>query len=77
MWLYMVIKGLGGLEHGLQPVKLMDLQTINTFFRDKDLEASRQALRFGSGGIEQALRETVEACLPPGTADGTTSGTAS
>ena len=47
---------------------------INTFFRNEDLQASRQALRFGSGGIEQAFRETVEACLPPGTASGTTSG---
>ncbi len=62
MWLYMVMKRLAGNEHGLQPVKFMDLQTINTFFRDEDLQASRQALHFGSGGIEQALRETVEAC---------------
>ncbi len=76
MWLYMVMKRLAGLEHGLQPVKLMDLQTIHTFFRDEDLQASRQALHFGSGGIEQALRETVDACLPPSTAGGTTSGAA-
>jgi hypothetical protein len=74
MWLYMVMKRLAGLEHGLHPVRLMDLQTIHTFFRDEDLQASRRALHFGSGGIEQALRETVEACLPPGTAGGTTSG---
>ena len=48
--------------------------SIHTFFRDEDLQASRQALHFGSGGIEQAFRETVDACLPPGTVGETTGG---
>ncbi len=38
--------------------------------------SSRSRLTTRGGGIEQAFRESVEACLPPGTVDGTTSGAA-
>jgi len=64
LWLYMVKTRLGGREHGLHPVRFMDVQTIETFFRDEDLAAAREALRFGSGGLEQAFRDTVHAALP-------------
>jgi nucleoside-diphosphate-sugar epimerase len=61
MWLYQVKTRLAGREHGLHPVKYMDLQTIDAYFREEDLQASRRALRFGSGGIEQAFEDTVSA----------------
>lgn len=53
-----------GREHGLNPVHFIDLQTIETYIRPEDKQASRQALGFGSGGLEQALEATVAACLP-------------
>ena len=46
-------------QRGLEPVHYMDLQTRETFF---DPEPARQELGFGSGGLEEALKETVEAC---------------
>lgn len=51
-----------GKEHGLDPVKFIELQSINTFIRDEDLRASREALGFGTGGLEQAFRDTITAC---------------
>lgn len=50
---------LQGREGGLDPAHLLELQAINTFF---DPEPSRRALGFGSGGLDQAFAETVEAC---------------
>jgi len=50
---------LQGKEGGLDPIRLLELQTINTFF---DPEPSRRALGYGSGGLDRALAETVEAC---------------
>jgi nucleoside-diphosphate-sugar epimerase len=54
-----LLQWLQGKEGGLDPIHLLELQTINTFF---DPEPSRRALDFGSGGLDQALAETVEAC---------------
>ena len=48
-----------GLEGGLDPVALIKLQTAKTFF---DPTLARNALGFGSGGIDEALRKTVVAC---------------
>jgi dihydroflavonol-4-reductase len=50
---------LQGKEGGLDPVHLLELQSINTFF---DPEPSRRALGYGSGGLDRAFVETVEAC---------------
>jgi nucleoside-diphosphate-sugar epimerase len=50
---------LQGKEGGLDPVHLLELQSINTFF---DPEPSRRELSFGSGSLDQAFAQTVEAC---------------
>ena len=47
-------------EAGLNPVPFTDLQTAETFF---DPIPSRQALDYGKGGLDDALRETVATCL--------------
>ena len=52
---------LQGREGGLDPVEFTKIQTINTFF---DPTPSREALAYGQGGLEEALRETVRACSP-------------
>jgi dihydroflavonol-4-reductase len=49
-----------GKEGGLNPVLFTALQTAETFF---DPETSREALGYGQGGFEDALRKTVEVCL--------------
>jgi dihydroflavonol-4-reductase len=49
-----------GKESGLDPVEYLRLQTINTFF---DPAPSRKALGYGSGGLDEALHDTVRACL--------------
>ncbi len=48
------------LEGGLHPVAYADVQTENTFF---DPTPYREALGYGQGGLEEALRRTVEVCL--------------
>ena len=52
-----------GKEHGLDPVRFMALQTIHTFVREEDLARSREVLGFDTGGIMEALEDTVRACL--------------
>ena len=54
---------LKGKEHGLDPVAFMKMQTIETFVRPEDIQASRALLGFGTGGLEQAFEDTVRACL--------------
>ena len=51
---------LQGREGGLDPVAFVALQTANTFF---DPSPSRDELGYGSGGLDQALHDTVRACL--------------
>jgi dihydroflavonol-4-reductase len=48
-----------GKEAGLDPVEFTKLQTAKLFF---DPTPSRQALGYGQGGLDEALRETVAAC---------------
>lgn len=48
-----------GKEGGLDPVEFTRLQTAKTFF---DPMPSRQALGYGQGGLDEALRATVAAC---------------
>jgi nucleoside-diphosphate-sugar epimerase len=48
-----------GKEGGLDLVRFSELQTSETFF---DPSPTREALGYGSGGLDEALRETVEAC---------------
>ena len=50
-----------GKEGGLNLLEFVKLQTANTFF---DPTPSRQALGYGQGGLAEALRDTVRACLP-------------
>ena len=51
-----------GKEHGLNPVEFIKLQSINTFIKPEDLAESRAVLGFGSGGVEEAFRDTLVAC---------------
>jgi nucleoside-diphosphate-sugar epimerase len=48
-----------GKESGLDPAAFTQLMTANTFF---DPGPSRRALGYGQGGLDGALRDTVEAC---------------
>jgi hypothetical protein len=50
---------LQGKQGGLDPVQLIKLQTAMTFF---DPLPSQQALGFSGGGLENALKKTIEAC---------------
>jgi hypothetical protein len=52
---------LHGKEAGLDPLEFTKIQTMNTFF---DPTGSREALGYGRGGLDEALRDTVRACLP-------------
>lgn len=50
---------LKGLEGGLDPIHLVELQTRKTFF---DPKPAQLALGFSGGTLEQAFRKTVRAC---------------
>ena len=50
-----------GKEGELNLLEFVKLQTANTFF---DPTPSRLALGYGQGGLAEALRDTVRACLP-------------
>ncbi len=50
---------LQGREGGLDPVSFLALQTRDTFF---DPVQAQTALGFSGGGLDEAFRETVEAC---------------
>ncbi|NLG29414.1 MAG: NAD(P)H-binding protein [Chloroflexi bacterium] len=52
-----------GKEAGLHEIEFVKLQTAETYF---DPEPTRQALGYGSGGLDEALRDTVAACPPGG-----------
>lgn len=54
-----VSRWIKGIESGLDPLSYVDIQTANTFF---DPIASQQALGYSSGGLDQAFKDTVEAC---------------
>ncbi|MHB1357084.1 MAG: NAD(P)H-binding protein [Anaerolineae bacterium] len=60
LWWVKLLHRLQGREGGLDPVAFTRLQTANTYF---DPEPARLALGFGSGGLDQALTDTVYACL--------------
>lgn len=51
---------LKGRESGLDPFNYVDVQTINTFF---DPTPSQQVLGYSRGGLEQAFKDTVAACI--------------
>ncbi len=51
---------LQGRESGLDPVHFISLQTAETYI---DPANSQSVLRYESGGLEEALRETVEVCI--------------
>jgi dihydroflavonol-4-reductase len=54
-----LIHRLQGKEGGLEPLELVRLQSAFTFF---DPAASQQALGYGSGGLDEALLKTIDAC---------------
>jgi hypothetical protein len=60
MWLVELYFKLQEKEGGLALVHFTDLQTAQTFF---DPTGSRTALGYSQGGLDQAFKETVEACL--------------
>jgi len=49
-----------GREAGLSPVHFVEIQTAETYF---DPEPSRKKLHYGRGGLDEAFRDTVRACL--------------
>ena len=51
---------LNGREGGLNPVVFTDIQTSKTFF---DPASSREELGYGQGGLDESLRDTVNACI--------------
>jgi dihydroflavonol-4-reductase len=51
---------LRGREGGLDPVKFAAIQTRNTFV---DPAPAAEELGYGRGNLEQALKDTVQACL--------------
>ena len=55
-----------GKEGGLESLEFVKLQTAETYF---DPEPSRAVLGYGRGGLDEAIRETVEAS-PAGTQTG-------
>ena len=63
LWGVRLYHRLQGREGGLDPVAFAALQTRHTFF---DPEPSRRALGYGRGGLDEALAETVRACLHDG-----------
>jgi dihydroflavonol-4-reductase len=56
---FRLVHELQGREGGLDPLHLSPLQTAETFL---DPEPSRRALGFETGGLDEAFRETVDAC---------------
>lgn len=61
LWALWLIYRLQGKESGLDPRRLLDLQSANTFF---DPRPAQQQLNFQGGLLNQALAETVAACPP-------------
>ena len=59
MFFMFVSRWLKGVESGLDPLSYVKVQTANTFF---DPTPSQQALGYSRGGLEQAFKDTVEAC---------------
>ena len=51
---------LRGREGGLDPVRFAAIQTRNTFF---DPTPAAEELGYGRGNLEEAFKDTVEACL--------------
>lgn len=60
LWLVELYFKLQGKEGGLALAHFTDLQTAQTFF---DPTESRTALGYSQGGLDQAFKETIEACL--------------
>ena len=48
-----------GKEAGLDPVKITEILTSDLYF---DPISSREMLGYGGGDLNQALKDTVEAC---------------
>jgi nucleoside-diphosphate-sugar epimerase len=59
MFFFHVSDWLQGRERGLDPLSFTHLQSANTFF---DAQVSQQALGYSRGSLEQAFKDTVEAC---------------
>jgi len=51
---------LRGKESGLNPVKFVAMQTKNTFF---DPSPAIEELGYRRGNLQEAVEDTVEACL--------------
>ncbi len=60
MFFMFVYHWLKGIESGLDTVSYVKVQTANTFF---DLTPAQMALGNSRGGLEQAFKDTVEACV--------------
>ena len=65
-WMAIIAAGFVKIQHffqgrqsGLDPVELIKLQTAMTFF---DPQPAQEALGFSGGGLDEAIRKTVEAC---------------
>ena len=55
-----LIHNLIGFESGLNPVQFIRMQTAETYINP---EISRSKLGYEMGGLDEAIRETVQVCL--------------
>ncbi len=60
-WLFLWFTRIKGKEHGLHPVRFIDVQCGETYIDEDELQAAREILGFGAGGLEEAWEETVRA----------------
>ncbi len=59
-WFFLWFTRLQGKEHGLHPVRFIDVQTSETYIDQAELDAARDILGFGCGGLEASWKQTIE-----------------
>lgn len=59
-WLLKLVHSIRGVESGLDPVEFIRLQTSETYIEPA---LSQRVLGYEPGGLDAALKETVEVCL--------------
>jgi dihydroflavonol-4-reductase len=62
-WGFLLYTRLRGKEHGLHPVRFIDVQTRQTCIDEAALAESRRVLGYGRGGLSAAFERTVRDSL--------------
>jgi dihydroflavonol-4-reductase len=62
-WGFLFYTRMRGKEHGLHPVRFIDVQTRQTGIDEAALAESREVLGYGRGGLEEAFERTVREAL--------------